>query len=1213
MTLESLLHRDDIPEDVKGEIQLAIDDHKETNANFLKTKTRLEYLMKFSPAIIYSCEPYGDFPTTFITENVKDKTGHDVHDFLNNPSFWIDCIYPNDKQRVVRNFEDIVQKEHYREIYRFKHKDGSILWMLDEAILFRDDQGNPIEIVGYWTDITKQKEAEERLKQSEEQFRSLVTNIPAVAWVSDREGNTNYISPNVERVYGFTPEEIYQSGNQLWFGRIHPDDVERVKESYKFLFARGSSFDEEYRIQKKNKQWIWIHDSAFSVYEKDGTQLVYGVFSDITDHKKVEKRLRESEEKYRSLFENIPIGLYRSTPDHQFLAANPTFIKQIGLSSFEELLSVDPNKLAKRRNYERRRFLDEINVTGEVKGLESELIQSDGTSVHIRENARAIRDASGNVICYEGSVEDITNHVLAEKALRESEERYRSLVDNLSDIVVEIDSEGKFTFISPQVIEVLGYQPEEEIGKSGFDFIHPDDMERALEVFQEVLAGRRSYNFEYRARHKDGHYVPISVSGRIIEENDDFKLISILRNITHSKIAEEKLQRSEERYRMLFNESPAGLWELDGSEVKQYIDNLISKGTTDLRTYFEIHPEEVKKLMKMVRVLDINTATLKLYKANKKEDLQDLSVVFGEDSVLAFKELVLSEGRQAFEIETVNYTLDGDRIHVLIGSNIVPGYEEMFTRIIVSVVDITDRVKMISALRESEEKYRILFNESPISLWEEDFSQIKWHFNSLKATGVEDIEKYLDDHPEEVKKLARMIKVLDTNTTSLKMYNATEKQDLFKGLEVLFGEESYRVFKQEIISLFNGHMTFESDQINYTLDGERIYILLKLTIVPGYEDSWSRAIVSIVDITDRVEMERALRESEERLRAFMDSATDSFLLLDSEFNIIEANENFSLGWNFQKHEIIGRNLADLSERVVLASLDDIVDLINQLNDIVKMGGMYDREFSVLHPKQGTKYFSVRAFKVGIGLGIISRDITEQKEAELVRKELEQRRENFIYMASHELRTPLTVISGYCDFLDKHDQFIDHDRRDKIISVMKSNVHRLERLTEDVAQVAQIEKEQFQISKREFDLCDFLFRNLDQYNQLLGTQFSFQRCNIDQSIIINADPDRLQQVLENVISNAIKHTSKDKREITVKVELQANNVQIYISDNGAGITPEHLEAIFDQFISFQTDYAAGGTGIGLYLSRRILEAHGGTITAQSAGKGFGSTFMIELPK
>ncbi len=208
---------------------------------------------------------------------------------------------------------------------------------------------------------------------------------------------------------------------------------------------------------------------------------------------------------------------------------------------------------------------------------------------------------------------------------------------------------------------------------------------------------------------------------------------------------------------------------------------------------------------------------------------------------------------------------------------------------------------------------------------------------------------------------------------------------------------------------------------------------------------------------------------------------------------------------------------------------------------------------------------------------------------------------------------MTVIGGYCDFLIGHDEFIDHFRRDKIYTTIKSNVNRLERLTRDVSHIAQLERGGFQVEKRETDICSFLKPILEPYNHLLGNQFSFQGCFEEGPIIIQADPDRLQQVMENIISNAIKHTPKDKREIVVTMDSFPNNIQIRVTDNGAGIASEHLEIIFEQFITIPTDYTAMGTGIGLYLAREIIEAHNGTIIAQSPGKNRGSTFLIELPR
>ena len=130
------------------------------------------------------------------------------------------------------------------------------------------------------------------VRESEERYRSLVMNIPDVVWTTDGEGRTVFISPNIERVYGYTPEEVYRGGAELWMGRIHPDDVEGVKRAYESLVARGERFDVEYRIQRKDGRWTWLHDRAVATYDRDDMMYADGVFSDITRRKRAEEGQR---------------------------------------------------------------------------------------------------------------------------------------------------------------------------------------------------------------------------------------------------------------------------------------------------------------------------------------------------------------------------------------------------------------------------------------------------------------------------------------------------------------------------------------------------------------------------------------------------------------------------------------------------------------------------------------------------------------------------------------------------------------------------------------------------------------------------------------------------------------------------------------------------------------------------------------------------------
>ncbi|MBN1887899.1 MAG: PAS domain S-box protein [Thermoflexales bacterium] len=170
------------------------------------------------------------------------------------------------------------------------------------------ENGHLLRIWGTATDITNRKQAEEALRKSEEKYHSLVENIPDVVWTTDENGHTPFISSNIEHVFGYTPTEVIREGDKLWFGQIHPDDCTRVQTAYHDLFVGHTVFDIEYRIRRKDGEWIWLHDRSIQTYEQDGIGYADGIFSDITDKKKTEEKLRESEERYRSLFNGMTEG-----------------------------------------------------------------------------------------------------------------------------------------------------------------------------------------------------------------------------------------------------------------------------------------------------------------------------------------------------------------------------------------------------------------------------------------------------------------------------------------------------------------------------------------------------------------------------------------------------------------------------------------------------------------------------------------------------------------------------------------------------------------------------------------------------------------------------------------------------------------------------------------------------------------------------------------
>lgn len=311
----------------------------------------------------------------------------------------------------------------------------------------------------------------------------------------------------------------------------------------------------------------------------------------------------------------------------------------------------------------------------------------------------------------------------------------------------------------------------------------------------------------------------------------------------------------QEHFKTLFDYAPISLWEEDYSGIKRRFDALRAQGVASLEAYLQENPAFIDACMREMVILRVNRQTLEMLKAASQEELlASLEKVFRDGMRHHFRSelLALWNGDQDWAGEGVNYALDGQAVDILLHWRILPGYEQTWERVLVTIENITAR-------KQAERRLQELFEASPISLWEEDYSGIKDYFDSLRRAGVSDLQPYLQQHPEAVRHCMELIRVLDVNRRTLELFAADAKQELLANLGRVFRDDMGQHFASELVDLWNGKLTYERDGINYSLNGEPIDIHLSFRVMPGHEDDFGWVLVAIEDITARKKAEDYLR------------------------------------------------------------------------------------------------------------------------------------------------------------------------------------------------------------------------------------------------------------------------------------------------------------------------------------------------------------------
>jgi PAS domain S-box-containing protein len=883
--------------------------------------------------------------------------------------------------------------------------------------------------------------------------------------------------------------------------------------------------------------------------------------------------LRQSEERYRTLFDGIPIGLYRTTPEGQIVDANVAQAQMLGYPNRDALLAINSSTLYVD-SQDRLRWQALMERDGLVRDFQTRFRCHDGSAIWINDTAQAVRDDEDKVLYYEGSIEDITERVRAEAELhryqeqleelvaertaelRESEERYRTLFDGVPVGLYRTTPQGKTLVVNEAAVQMLGFSGHQDtlLTMDARDlYVVPQDRTRWQALMEHDGIVR---DFETQLHRRDGTIIWVNDSARAVKDEQDHVLYyeGSLEDISERKRFEEEIRRQKEYYEALFVNNPVAVVTAD-------LNGIIVSWNPMAEKLFGYAQEEV-----IGHDLDDLVA--------KDDDLLHAEAV-------RYKDQVINVGR--VQATTKRTRRDGSLVDVeLLALPVIVAEERV--GFIAIYHDISERKKFEEELRRQKEYYEALFVNNPVAVVTADLHGdiVSWNPMAEKLFGYSQEE------------------VIGTS-----LDDAVANQDSLR--------EEAAGYTQQVINVGRVQVTTKRTR----RDGSLVDVeLLALPVVVAGEKVGFIAIYH--DISAQKKMEAELRWQKEYYEALFVNNPGAVVTVDLTGSIVSWNPAAERLFGYEQREVIGKNLD------ALVANDSSVweEAVSYTKQVFKMGRV--QATTQRTRKDGSLVdVEVLALPVIVGeqhvgtIGIYI-DITDLQEARRDAEAASRAKSTFLANMSHELRTPLNVILGFTQLMDR-DPNLTPDQLEHLGIISRSGEHLLA-LINDVLEVSKIEAGKLILQEKSFDL----YRQLDGLEEIfsLRAQEKGLRLTVihDERVpqYVVTDEGKLAQVLSNLLGNAIKFTQEGTVMLRVTAppstqpsELGRRPLHFEVEDTGPGIAPEELPTIFDAFVQSETGRRTQeGTGLGLTISQQFVHLMGGNLTATSQ-LAQGSCFQFDV--